>query len=109
ARLFEAAQTGIFLGSLSRSTARTDAVNSSLRRMFGYAADAADSDIRPFDAERFAEADARQAFLDRLHAQKQVTDYLLKMRRLDGSTLWIEVSGEAAPEKSAGAVRLEAL
>ena len=73
ARLFGAAQAGVFSGTLLPSDS-TLVANPFLKQIFGYAADAAEADVHPFAAERFLEADARRAFLDRLDAQKQVTE-----------------------------------
>lgn len=108
ARLFGTAHAGVFSGTLSPADL-TQVANPYLKSIFGYAADAAEADVHPFAAERFYEADARQAFLDHLNAHRQVTDYLLRMRRLDGSTLWIEVTGVAAADTSKDALHLDAL
>jgi signal transduction histidine kinase/BarA-like signal transduction histidine kinase len=120
ARLFGAAQAGVFSGTLfpsdssrqSRKAATSDltlVANPYLKQIFGYPADASAGDVRPFEATHFYEPEARQTFLDRLGAQRRVTDYLLRMRRLDGSPLWIEVTGVAEDGGSAGALKLDAL
>ena len=62
----------------------TLAANPHLKAIFGYTADAADADIAPFAPDRFADPAARTSFLERLTAEGAVTDYLLRMRRVDG-------------------------
>src|SRR5687768_7273496 len=77
--------------------------------MFGYTADTADQDVTPFAAPKFAEAAARTAFISRLDAEGSVTDYLLRLRRIDGSAVWVEVTARAEPAGQAGIIHLEAL
>src|SRR5687768_16854829 len=77
--------------------------------MFGYTADTADQDVTPFAAPKFAEAAARTAFITRLDAEGSVTDYLLRLRRVDGSAVWVEVTARAEPAGQAGVIHLEAL
>ena len=112
ARLFEAVSEGAFVGSLTPASVgpggSTIAANSALKAIFGYAADTPESDVAPFAPERFADSMARAPFLDRLRTDLAVTDYLLRLRRLDGSPLWVEVTARAEPA-ARGAVRIEAL
>ena len=104
-RLFEALHEGVFIGAFSTLNPDDDgttvAANPHLKRMFGYAADTVEADIAPFAVARFADATARRAFLDRLATDGVVTDYLLRLRRVDGSPVWVEVTGRA--RKSSGA------
>jgi PAS domain S-box-containing protein len=110
ARLFEAVHEGVFIGTLSpRGADSTLAVNPYLKEMFGYAADAAEHDVDPFAVERFADPPARAAFLERLTAEGSVTDYLLRLRRLDGGALWVEVTAHASPAPRGPGVRVESL
>ena len=51
--------------------------------MFGFAADTPPIDVRPFEADRFVDPQARERFLDRLRRDGAVTDYLLRLRRAD--------------------------
>ena len=48
-------------------------------------------------------------FIDRLARERAVTYYLLRLRRADGSALWVEVNAHAAVEAGGESVRLEAL
>jgi signal transduction histidine kinase/CheY-like chemotaxis protein len=107
ARLFEAVHEGVYIGSLSPSSSRTLSANPYLKLMFGYAADTAQEDVRPFDVERFVDAQARGGFLDRLRRDGSVTDYLLRLRRADRTPVWIEVTAHA--DHTGEVVRIEAL
>src|SRR5687767_13033119 len=77
--------------------------------MFGYTADTAEQDVTPFAAPQFAEAAARTAFIGRLQSEGSVTDYLLRLRRVDGSAVWVEVTARAEPAGQAGVIHVEAL
>ena len=77
--------------------------------MFGYPAEAGDGQIRPFDASRFIDPQARVAFLDRLATEGAVTDYLLRLRRVDNSPVWVEVTAHADSPSQDGVVRIDAL
>jgi PAS domain S-box-containing protein len=113
ARLFEAVHEGVFIGSLASiddsSGGTTVAANSHLKLIFGYADDTLEADVAPFAQARFADAAARPAFLDRLRTEGAVADYLLRMRRVDGSAMWVEVTVRAELRGKAGGVRVEAL
>ena len=64
--------------------------------------------MRPFDTERFADAASRQALLDRLSRDGAVRDLLLRLRRVDGSLLWVEVTGHGEPTPGTHEVQLTA-
>jgi two-component system NtrC family sensor kinase len=110
-RLFEASREGGFVGTLKRgSTGSSDvttAANQALKSLFGYSADTATEDIRAFAPERFADVSTRAPFLDRLEGEGGVTDYLVQLRRLDETPVWIEVTARAEPRK--GGLHVEAL
>ena len=63
--------------------------------MFGYAADTPQDDVRPFEADRFVDPQARDGFIERLRRDGAVTDYLLRLRRADRSPIWVEVTAHA--------------
>lgn len=107
ARLFESVHEGVYIGVLSRTATRTLSANPYLKLMFGFAGETPREDVRPFDAERFVDPQARDGFLDRLERDGSVTDYLLRLRRADRTPMWIEVTAHA--ERSDGDVRIEAL
>ena len=112
ARLFEAVREGAFVGLLKSASegpgGSTIAANPSLKAIFGYASDTPEIDVAPFAPDRFADPMARAPFLDRLITDGAVADYLLRLRRLDGSPLWVEVTARAGPPNR-GAVQIEAL
>ena len=112
ARLFEDVREGVFIGTLEPSTegsgASTIAANPYLKSIFGYPADTPEPDVAPFAPDRFADPLARSSFLDRLTSEGAVLDHLLRMRRLDGSPVLVEVTARAEPA-GRGAVRVEAL
>ena len=113
ARLFEAVHEGVFIGSLAAdadgSGGSTVAANPHLKLIFGYASDTPEAEVTPFAPDRFAEPAARTSFIDRLKAEGAVTDYLLRMRRMDGAAVWVEVTARAEPATRDGAIRVEAL
>jgi two-component system NtrC family sensor kinase len=109
ARLFEAVHEGVYIGTLTPDRTTTIAANPYLKLIFGYPSETPDASIRPFDQDRFVDPQARNALLERLTTDGAVADYLLRLRRADDSTVWIEVTGQAEPPASDGSLRLEAL
>src|SRR5215218_10305479 len=108
ARLFEAVHEGVYIGALEGSETLTLSANPHLKLMFGFAADTPDGDVRPFEADRFMDPQARDAFIARLQRDGAVTDYLLRLRRADRIAIWVEVTAHAEP-LGEGAVHIEAL
>jgi len=112
ARLFEAVHEGVYIGTLARRADRADltrAANPHLRQILGYPDTAPETDVAPFEPERFADPAAREALLERLAADGAVTDHLLRLRRLDGSAVWVEVTARAEAAPRSGDLRIEAL
>jgi two-component system NtrC family sensor kinase len=109
--LFDGVHEGVFIGSLASGDTggSTIAANPHLKLMFGYGADVSESDVMPFAPERFADATARAAFLERLSTEGSVSDYLVRMRRLDGAAMWVEVTARAGREGRGDTLRVEAL
>ena len=103
----------MFIGALAPSgvdaSDSTLAANPHLKQIFGYAADIAETVVAPFAPERFVDADARSALVARLAEGGAVTDHLLRMRRINGSPVWVEVTARARPARSGGLLRVEAL
>ncbi len=106
---FEAVREGAYIGTLGPTDSRTVAANSHLKLMFGYATETLPADVRPFDPDRFVDPQARSAFLDRLNRDGLATDYLLRLRRADGSPFWVEVTAHVDHPGSATAMRIDAL
>src|SRR6186713_3684476 len=112
ARLFEAVHEGVFVGTLTLdplAEGTTEAVNPFLKAMLGYAPGTADERVAPFAAERFVDPAARQAFLGRLLVEGAVTDYLIRLRRMDGDLIWVEVTAHAGPSRKRSISQVEAL
>jgi two-component system cell cycle sensor histidine kinase/response regulator CckA len=107
ARLFEAVHEGVYIGLITPDRTLTLSANPYLKLMFGFAAETPTPDIRPFDPERFVDAQARQAFTARLAHDASLTDYLLRLRRADRAPMWVEVTAHA--QKEGDAIRVEAL
>jgi PAS domain S-box-containing protein len=112
ARLLESVREGAFVGIVPSGTqgrgGSTYAANPALRTILGYSTDTPENEIAPFAPERFADPMSRTPFLERLAAEGSVSDYLLRLRRLDGSTMWVEVTARSQGKTRAG-LRIEAI
>ena len=95
ARLFEAVHEGVYIGTIGSESTATIAANPHLKLVFGYASEAREADVRPFDPDRFVDPQARVALLERLATDGSVTDYLLRLRRADQSAVWVELTAAA--------------
>jgi signal transduction histidine kinase/BarA-like signal transduction histidine kinase len=109
ARLFEAVHEGIYSGVISRTHTSTLAANPHLKLMLGFPPETPEADVRPFDPSRFDDAEAGQAFVNRLIQEGVATDYLLRIKRADGQPVWLEVTAHAEPYGPGDAVRVDAL
>ena len=111
ARLFEAVHEGVYIGTIGPDVDVDDRRQSSpqadlrLRR-----AKRPKRDVRPFDRDRFVDPQARVALLERLSTDGAVTDYLLRLRRADGSA-GLGRAHRRAPIRrpTTAALRIEAL
>jgi PAS domain-containing protein len=109
ARLFEGLHEGLYIGLVELDSTATLAANPRLRLIFGWAEDAPIADVRPFDPERFVDDQGRLAFLQQLARDGVAHDYLLRLRRIDGSATWIEVTARAEPVGASSTLRVEAV
>jgi two-component system cell cycle sensor histidine kinase/response regulator CckA len=112
ARLFEAVHEGVYIGTIGPEGSSTIAANPHLKLIFGYASDASENDVHPFDRDRFVDPQARVALLDRLASDGSVNNYLLRLRRVDGNPVWIELTARAdSPDagRDDSGCRIEAL
>jgi signal transduction histidine kinase len=108
ARLFEAVHEGVYIGTLDGPATSTISANPYLKLMFGFAADTPQAEVRPFEAERFIDPQAREGFIERLQRDGAVSDYLMRLRRADRVAIWVEVTAHAEAE-AGGCLRVEAL
>jgi len=114
ARLFESLHEGVYIGKVETADTRasswgatvTLASNPFLRAMLAPTAPG-EPHVRPFEAARFVDPDARTLFLDQLRAEGFVENYLLSLRRDDGTPIWIEVTANG--QCADGALRIEAV
>ena len=109
ARLFEAVHEGVYIGTIGPDRTATIAANPHLKLIFGYASEAREDEVRPFDGDRFVDPQARAALIERLTTDGSVNDYLLRLRRADGNAVWVEVTARADPPADDSSLRLEAL
>jgi two-component system NtrC family sensor kinase len=109
ARLFEAVHEGVYIGTVGAGPTATLAANPHLKLIFGYDSDVPESDVRPFEADRFVDPHARDALLERLAADGAVSAYLLVLRRADGTPVWVELTAHAETAPRDGGIRIEAL
>ena len=100
---------GVYIGLLGARDNVTIAANPFFRIMLGYPPGTPEASLRPFDPDRFTDEGARTAFIDRLARDGAVTDYLLRLRRVDNSVMWVELTASASVLESTGQVRVEAL
>ncbi len=98
-RLFEGLREGIYIGLSAQKTRRRWRRILTSVSTFGWPEDAPATDVRPLDPERFVDEQARTDFLRQLRHDGTAKDYLLRLRRLDGSAMWIEVTarGDLSP------------
>ncbi len=109
ARLFESVHEGVYIGLVGEDETATLAANPYLKLMFGWPEETSASDVRPFDTERFVDAQARTEFLRQLARGGTALGYLLRLRKADGSAMWVEATARAEPLPSSTTLRVEAL
>jgi signal transduction histidine kinase len=99
--LFESAGHGMYVGRLGTAGSVTLRANPALKLMLGVGPETPDPDLRPFDPERFVDPKARGPWLDRLARDGGANDFLLRLRRLDGAPVWVEVTAHATADDDA--------
>jgi PAS domain S-box-containing protein len=109
ARLFEGLHEGVYIGLVGAGESATLAANPHLRTMFGWPETTPVTEVRPLDPDRFVDEVAREEFVLQLTRSGMARDYLLRVRRLDGSAMWIEVTARAEALPSGSALRVEAI
>jgi two-component system NtrC family sensor kinase len=109
ADFFGALPEGAYIGLLDKGGTTTLAANAHLRLMFGWPATTSTAAVRPFDADRFADDQARDDFLQRLSQDGHVESYLLRLRRAAGPPFWVEVTARAERAPASRGLRIEAV
>jgi two-component system NtrC family sensor kinase len=99
ARFLADVDLGVFVGAIEAGTERAGApvtvANVCLKRMLGYPVETADDQVDPFNPERFVDQQVRDRLFARLTREGQVVDQLVRLRRNDGSLVWVEVTATA--------------
>ena len=109
AGLYESVPEGIYVGALEAAGVETLGANPHLKLMFGFDPDEPDDGVRPFAAERFLDDRARADFIARLRRDGAVSNYLVRLRRVDGSSMWVEVTAALRAAQDSRPPRLDAL
>jgi two-component system NtrC family sensor kinase len=109
ARLFQSVHEGVYIGTIGPDGTSTIAANPYLKLILGHDESTPETNVRPFDGDRFVDPQARNALLGRLTTDGSVANYLLRLRRADDSTVWVELTGRAETDKKSGLLRLEGL
>jgi len=99
----------VYIGTIGPESCSTIAANPHLKLIFGYASDAADGAVCPFERDRFVDPQARVALLERLTSDGSVNDYLLRLRRADSNPVWVELTARADAPAEDQTLRIEAL
>jgi two-component system NtrC family sensor kinase len=102
ARLFTSVREGVYMGTLGAFSTTTVAANPHLKAIFGYPEDTADALVLPFDSSRFVDPQARNELIEKLDKHGGVTEHLLRLRKVDGSPIWVEVSATASYSQDPG-------
>ena len=107
--LYDSVREGVYIGTLDSGDGTTLGANPHLKLMFGLAPDEPDDAVRLFAVDRFVDPRARAAFTAQLRRDGAVSDYLLRLRRADDSSLWVEVTATLHAPDGEGGARIEAL
>jgi len=107
--LYESIREGVYIGPLDSDGGTTRGANRHLKLMLGFAPEGPDDKVRPFAADRFVDPRARAAFVAQLRNDGAVSDYLLRLRRVDDSSIWVEVTATLHVTDNADLTRVEAL
>ena len=104
-RLLDALPDGVFVGVLtpgSAQSSRTLIANPAVKRLFGMPADAPDSAVDPFAPLRFTDGQVRTAFLSRLTNEGSLSNYLMRMHRVDETSVLVDVTAHVRPTEGGG-------
>ena len=107
--LYDSIREGVYIGPLDSDGGTTRGANRHLKLMLGLAPEGPDDRVRPFAADRFVDPRARAAFVAQLRNDGAVSDYLLRLRRVDDSSIWVEVTATLHVADNPDLTRVEAL
>ena len=107
--LYDSVREGVYIGTFDSDDGTTLGANPHLKLMFGFAPEEPDDAVRPFSADRFVDPRARDAFITQLRRDGAVSDYLLRLRRADDSSIWVEVTATLHLADDTGGSRIDAL
>ena len=107
ARLFLAVHEGVYIGTIEADRTSTIAANPHVKLILGYGNETPDAEVRPFDPDHFHDVQSRSTLLERLESDGSLVNYLVRLKRADQASVWVEITARAEP---AGAgLRVEAL
>ena len=109
ADLYNSIQEGVYLGTLDSHTTTTLAANPHLKLMLGFDTSESHEAVKPFAKDRFVDQRTHSAFISQLRRDGAVSDYLLRLRRADNSSIWVEVTATLHQSAHAGPARFDAL
>lgn len=95
------AGVGVYRGVISATMAQdavTQEVGGALRSILGYPEDASAAAIALFDPRHLPDPLTRETLLLALISEQRVCDYLVQGHRLDGSSVWMELTVHAVPD-----------
>ena len=79
------------------------AVNSAMADMFGYASpENMISSVKNISAQLYIDSRDREEFISNLNARGRVTDHEMRMKRRDGSVMWVSSNARAIHGKEGG-------
>ena len=109
AGLYDSISEGIYVGVLDAAGVETLGANPHLKLMFGFDPEEPDGRVRPFASDRFLDERARTDFIARLRRDGAVSNYLVRLRRVDDSSMWVEVTATLHGAEDSRPPRLDAL
>ena len=107
ARLFLAVHEGVYIGTIEAEHTSTIAANPHVKLILGYGNETPDAEVRPFDPDHFHDAQSRSTLLERLESDGSLVNYLVRLKRADQASVWVEITARAEP--TGAGLRVEAL
>jgi len=107
AHLFLAVHEGVYIGTIGADRTSTIAANPHVKLILGYGSETPDAEVRPFDPEHFHDAQSRSTIIERLENDGSLVNYLVRLKRADQASVWVEITARAEPVDAG--LRVEAL